>query len=64
MHVCTHTHALHGATCAWGPPRLPCPPPTLSLPLLLTWECTPVCVPSAVSVLREAANDAHGHQCL
>ena len=38
--------------------------PPLSLSLLLTWECTPVCVPSAVSVLREASNDAHGHQRL
>ena len=30
--------------------------PPLSVSPLLTWECTPVCVPSAVSVLREAAN--------
>lgn len=65
MHACTRTHActlvpvhaLDGAelsgVCASRAPRLPCPPHPLSPCLILTWECTPVCVCPARLVSAE-----------
>lgn len=66
-HVCTHMHPCACAcsrcyTPVWS--MCPCPPIPLPLCLLLTWECTPVCVPSMPSIPRETAANAHGHECV